>query len=77
MNKMKGHVMRDPSECDPETLLLSLVYLQQEASQMALHFEAHLIGVAVLAIRDALESRRNPSGRKSLIVSSTVSKSLH
>ena len=69
--------MRDSSECTSETLLLSLVYLQQEASRIALHFEAHLIGVAALAIRDTLESRKNPSRRNSLIVSSTVSKVLH
>lgn len=69
--------MREPNKCSPETLLSSLVYLQHEASRMALHFEAHLIGIATLAIRDIVESEKNPSGRQSLIVSSTVSKALH
>ena len=75
--KMKGYVMSDPNECTRKSLLSSLVYLQHEASQMALHFEAHLIGVAALAMRDTLEDRINSNRRNSLIVSTIVSKTLH
>ncbi len=75
--RMKGHVMSEPSECTRETLISSLAYLQHEASLMELHFEAHLIGVAALAMRDTLESRRNSNRHNSLVVSTIVSKILH
>lgn len=63
---------QDYDPCTHETLYSSLRFLGQEARRLDLYFEAHLIGLAALAVQDSLEGRKSPKDHRPITVTATV-----
>ena len=68
---MRNH-NQDYDPCTHDTLFSSLMYLGQEARRLDLYFEAHLIGLAALAVQDSLEGRKSPKDHRPITVTATV-----